>query len=842
MVFAVCLFIQALYSQPAQWISKGVGGGGALFAPSINPAADNEYFAGCDMSELFRSTDFGNSYITMNHLQVQGGHNSTVRFTNIPLLLYTISYEPSSLTDMIAPVKSTDGGNSWSVLPGNPLPGEEVYSINADYYNPTRIIISYYGSIYFSSSGGSSFTNIHNAVNSGSGVLVGGVFFDNNNIFIGTNDGLIISTNGGVSFAVSAISGIPAPQRIFSFAGAKVGAVTRFFCLTADEGDIYVGIPGSDYWGFMRGVYSLDYGSGNWVSKMNGIVLNTDYLMFVTMAWNDINTAYLAGSSSSGLPNIMKTVNAGNSWSRVFNTTGNQNIFTGWSGQGGDRGWGYGECAFGVSAAPLNSAKVIFTDFGFIHRTTNGGASWYQSYVSAADQNPAGSNTPTGRYYHGIGLENTTCWQVMWRDSLNMFGCFSDIRGIRSTDAGNSWSFNYTGLTANSTYRMLRHSSNNNLYAATSGVHDIYQSTRLTDSYLDAADPEGKILFSTSGGAAWQLLHLFSHPVFWIALDPNNPNRMYASVIHSTLGGVYISNDIQNGSLSTWTKLPNPPRTEGHPASIVVLGDGKAVCTYSGRRTANFTASSGTFIYTPSSNTWADISAPGMYYWTKDIVLYPYDAAQNTFYVCVFSGWGGPPNGLGGLYRTTNRGVNWTKINNQDRVTSVTFSPVNQNEMYMTTETQGLWLSQNITAAAPAFSVQASYPFRQPERVFYNPYNSNEVWVTSFGGGLRVGYSLVGIEPISSVIPDRFELQQNYPNPFNPSTKIRFSIPKSNDVSVNLAIYDILGSEVSVIVNETLKAGEYEVTFDASMLPSGVYFYVLRSGNYSYSRKMILTK
>ena len=177
---------------------------------------------------------------------------------------------------------------------------------------------------------------------------------------------------------------------------------------------------------------------------------------------------------------------------------------------------------------------------------------------------------------------------------------------------------------------------------------------------------------------AWQLLHFFNHPVFWIALDPNNSNRMYASVIHSTLGGIYISNDIQNLGTSTWTKLPNPPRTEGHPASIVVLNDGKMVCTYSGRRTTSFTASSGTFIYNPQSNSWTDISHTGMYYWTKDIVLYPYDANQNTFYVCVFSGWGGPPNGLGGLYRTTNRGTNWTKINNQDRVTSVTFSPVNQ--------------------------------------------------------------------------------------------------------------------------------------------------------------------
>lgn len=393
-IFTILLFQLTTFSQPVQWISKGVGGGGALFAPSINPANDNEYFAGCDMSELFRSTDFGNNYITMNHLQIQGGHNSTVRFTNNPQLLYTISYKPSGNVDMIAPVRSTDGGATWINLPGNPNPDEETYSINADYNNPARVIISSYGNIYFSSNGGNNFTNIHTAINSGAGVLVGGAFFDNNNIYIGTNDGLIVSTNAGVSFSVSSVTGIPLPQRIFSFAGAKAGSVTRFFCLTADEGDIYVGIPGSDYWGFMRGVYSLDYGSGSWTSRMNGIVLNTDYLMFVSMAWNDINTAYLAGSNSSGLPNVMKTTSGGVSWVRVFNTTGNQNIFTGWSGQGGDRGWGYGECAFGVAVAPNNANKVIFTDFGFIHRTSNGGTTWLQAYVNTPIRIPQAQTLP----------------------------------------------------------------------------------------------------------------------------------------------------------------------------------------------------------------------------------------------------------------------------------------------------------------------------------------------------------------------------------------------------------------------------------------------------------------
>ena len=151
--------------------------------------------------------------------------------------------------------------------------------------------------------------------------------------------------------------------------------------------------------------------------------------------------------------------------------------------------------------------------------------------------------------------ENTTCWQVHWLSAANMWSCFSDIRGIRSTDSGNSWSFNYTGNTANSTYRVVQHPSTGTLFAGTSNIHDMYQSTRLADAQLDATDGNGKIIYSTNGGLTWQDLHVFNHPVFWIALDPSNPNIAYASVIHynggSGMGGIYRTTDLNNLATST---------------------------------------------------------------------------------------------------------------------------------------------------------------------------------------------------------------------------------------------------------------------------------------------------
>ncbi len=90
-----------------------------------------------------------------------------------------------------------------------------------------------------------------------------------------------------------------------------------------------------------------------------------------------------------------------------------------------------------------------------------------------------------------------------------------------------------------------------------------------------------------------------------------------------------------------------------------------------------------------------------------------------------------------------------------------------------------------------------------------------------------------------------FSLSQNYPNPFNPATKIKFDIPPSRGtrgVTVRLTVYDALGREVAALVNEELNPGGYEVEFDGSNYPSGVYFYRMTAGEYSKTIKMIIIK
>jgi Secretion system C-terminal sorting domain len=88
--------------------------------------------------------------------------------------------------------------------------------------------------------------------------------------------------------------------------------------------------------------------------------------------------------------------------------------------------------------------------------------------------------------------------------------------------------------------------------------------------------------------------------------------------------------------------------------------------------------------------------------------------------------------------------------------------------------------------------------------------------------------------------PLSFSLSQNYPNPFNPSTKIKYSIPQASKVVVK--VFDMLGKEISTLVNDEKQAGTYELTWNAENLPSGVYYYRISSGNYTAVKKMILMK
>ncbi len=115
--------------------------------------------------------------------------------------------------------------------------------------------------------------------------------------------------------------------------------------------------------------------------------------------------------------------------------------------------------------------------------------------------------------------------------------------------------------------------------------------------------------------------------------------------------------------------------------------------------------------------------------------------------------------------------------------------------------------------------------------------NDNNKEVLNVGKG---SVNITGINSTSSEIPGSYSLLQNYPNPFNPVTNINFSLPVDSDV--RLAVYDMLGREVSLLANGRFSAGVYNVDYDASSLSSGIYFYSISAGDFKETKKMMLVK
>lgn len=193
----------------------------------------------------------------------------------------------------------------------------------------------------------------------------------------------------------------------------------------------------------------------------------------------------------------------------------------------------------------------------------------------------------------------------------------------------------------------------------------------------------------------------------------------------------------------------------------------------------------------------------------------------------------------GQIFRTTNNGITWLLLNSG---MPTFYNPVyaiakfNNNLLvgcndgiFMTTNQGQNWIPQNQ-------GIREDAQFQRNAIVQCGNY----VFAPANIGIHRRDLNQVSIQNISTIASQSYKLSQNYPNPFNPATKIRFELPKSS--FVELKIYNSLGKEIDVLVNEKLSAGVFEKIFNASKLSSGVYFYKLSTDEFIETKKMLLIK
>jgi hypothetical protein len=191
----------------------------------------------------------------------------------------------------------------------------------------------------------------------------------------------------------------------------------------------------------------------------------------------------------------------------------------------------------------------------------------------------------------------------------------------------------------------------------------------------------------------------------------------------------------------------------------------------------------------------------------------------------------------GGVFRSTNDGQSWSAAYNGLTDTSVSSFAVSGTSLFAGTS-EGVFLSTNNGTSWTAVSANL------PSTIV------NDIVVSGTNLFAAVDNSGVWRRPLSEMItsvdvvtrdwPHEFLLHQNYPNPFNPSTTIRYGLPQRSNVT--LAVYNTLGQQVTVLQNGEQEAGYHEVKFEASNLPSGVYFYRLQAGGFVQSRKFMLVR
>ena len=239
----------------------------------------------------------------------------------------------------------------------------------------------------------------------------------------------------------------------------------------------------------------------------------------------------------------------------------------------------------------------------------------------------------------------------------------------------------------------------------------------------------------------------------------------------------------------------------------------------------------------PDTNTYKTTN--GGANWNQMPYIGPY--INSIYFINTTSGWMAGQTFSGySVYKTTNGGSNWLSYTLSGSLNSICF--VNNQIGWVCSSGGAIFQSTN---GGANWVLQSTGITTSLNSLCFT--DAQTGWAVGAAG--RILKTTTGgitfIQPISNEIPDMFSLYQNYPNPFNPVTRIKYDIPPSKGargMMTKLIIYDVLGKEVQTLVNQQLSPGTYEVEWDGSNHPSGVYFYKLSAGDFSETGKAILIK
>lgn len=361
----------------------------------------------------------------------------------------------------------------------------------------------------------------------------------------------------------------------------------------------------------------------------------------------------------------------------------------------------------------------------------------------------------------------------------------------------------------------LYHSSNGGInwdtvYRFTNGnvIRSMAVKNNLMFAGLGWGSDQG-IFMSSNNGVNWTKQITVSEPYCILTA---NATDVYAG----TAGGVYLSTN--NGTSWVQTALTVTTTCLATDGTYIYAGYGEVFG--SGTRALRRTMDRGA--------TWSNLGL-------QDSIIKCITVIGSTI-IC--GGNGGSPDNSG-LFRTTNNGSTWSTVplqypqENMESLMLIDNNIIGKSSLgniYLSKNTGASWI--NKTDNLPHSSYD-SYVMLYANGYIFTKGSTGQLFKRQYT-------EIIGIQKISSEIPSKYKLEQNYPNPFNAITNIKYQITKNGNVS--LKIFDILGNQITTLVNETQSPGMYQVNWNAGSLSSGVYFYRLQTGNFTDTKRMILIK
>jgi photosystem II stability/assembly factor-like uncharacterized protein len=399
-----------------------------------------------------------------------------------------------------------------------------------------------------------------------------------------------------------------------------------------------------------------------------------------------------------------------------------------------------------------------------------------------------------------------------WTEQVS--GLTTQLTSLSAVDDDNVWACGYSG-------RVLRTTNGGQNWVSVNGtpipgtlnLHSIFAID--ANTALVAGSSTSSFLFrTTNAGANWT--QVFTETGGFIN-SVNMGNELAGFMVGDPVGGRWSLWGTIDGGL-TWDS------TDFYLAQVG---------TEAGWNNA--------FFFDINAGVWFGTNNTRVY---KSLSLVSWTTQVTTGQVNSYAIWfNNPILGMTGgtaLLMTTNAGISWQNVISPLPGTANISGIVGTGlQWWVTRQANLIYYTSN---SGLSWATQYTAPGAGQYRYIAKPRSLvfNTLYAIRSDGGISKGTFVVGINPISSQVPNEYSLKQNYPNPFNPSTTIKFSIPKQG--FVKLAVFDALGREVSILVNENLNAGNYEIDFNADNLTSGAYFYKLSSGDFVETKKMILVK